>query len=147
MIVVDYLMVNEDRHQNNFGLIRNVKTLEFIGVAPIFDTGSALWFDQPTHMMGGVRKLECKPFKKNHEEQLKLVDSFDWLNLDQLVGIEDEIRRLFEDALYIDEQRRERIIEILQIRIDKLSNHIRSHQGNIDELEDDVKQNMAYSGK
>lgn len=36
MMVVDYLIANEDRHQNNFGVIRDVKKLNFIGSAPLF---------------------------------------------------------------------------------------------------------------
>lgn len=147
MIVVDYLLVNEDRHQKNFGLIRDVKTLKFIGIAPIFDTGTALWFDQPTHIMGRTKTLDCKPFKKNHEEQLKLVKSFDWLNLDQLDGFEDEVRQLFAGSIYIDETRRERIVEILQIRIDKLKSHIKTHRKSYDDVENDVVENIAYSGK
>lgn len=34
MIVLDYLIVNEDRHQNNFGVVRNAETLEYLGAAP-----------------------------------------------------------------------------------------------------------------
>lgn len=33
MMVVDYLIANEDRHQNNFGVIRDVKNL--ILLAPL----------------------------------------------------------------------------------------------------------------
>ena len=39
MLVVDFLIANEDRHFNNFGLLRNPETLEWIGAAPIFDSG------------------------------------------------------------------------------------------------------------
>jgi len=147
MIVVDYLMVNEDRHQNNFGLIRDVNTLKFIGIAPIFDTGTALWFDQPTHMMGSIKRLDCKPFKNNHEDQLKLVKSFDWINLERLEGTLDDIKKLFVGSLYIDEARRARIIEVLQIRIQKLKDHIKNHQKNYDDIKADVQENIAYSGK
>lgn len=42
MLVLDYLLMNEDRHTRNFGVIRNVKTLEWESVAPLFDTGQAL---------------------------------------------------------------------------------------------------------
>lgn len=45
MIVCDFIIANKDRHFNNFGVIRDVNTLEFIGVAPIFDNGCSLWYD------------------------------------------------------------------------------------------------------
>lgn len=44
MIVVDFLIANEDRHQNNFGVVRHAETLEWLGAAPICDSGSSLWF-------------------------------------------------------------------------------------------------------
>lgn len=45
MIILDYLIANEDRNQNNFSAIRNVETLEWIGATPIYDSGSSLWLD------------------------------------------------------------------------------------------------------
>ena len=42
MFILDYIMLNEDRHLNNFGIIRDVQTLNWIGTAPIFDTGESL---------------------------------------------------------------------------------------------------------
>lgn len=34
--------MNEDRHLNNFGIIRDVNSLEWISVAPIYDNGESL---------------------------------------------------------------------------------------------------------
>ena len=42
MFILDYLILNEDRHLNNFGIIRDVNTLKWIDVAPIFDNGQSL---------------------------------------------------------------------------------------------------------
>ena len=42
MLLLDFIMGNIDRHFNNFGVLRNSDTLEFLDVAPIFDTGSSL---------------------------------------------------------------------------------------------------------
>ena len=42
MIVCDALLANSDRHWRNFGIIRNVDTLE-IKPAPLFDSGNCLW--------------------------------------------------------------------------------------------------------
>lgn len=42
MFVLAYLMLNEDRHLNNFGIIRNVENLNWVEVAPIFDTVQSL---------------------------------------------------------------------------------------------------------
>lgn len=42
MFILDYIMLNEDRHLNNFGVIRDVKTLEWKQICPIFDTGRSM---------------------------------------------------------------------------------------------------------
>lgn len=42
MFMLDYLMLNEDRHLGNFGVIRNVETLCWESVCPIYDTGRSL---------------------------------------------------------------------------------------------------------
>ena len=76
MIVLDYLILNEDRHMNNFDVIRNADTLEYLGAALIYDNGTSLWFDKPPALIHGKTKVTCKPFKNTHEEQLKLVSDF-----------------------------------------------------------------------
>ena len=45
MLFIDYLLGNTDRHLNNFGVIRDAKTLKFLRVAPIYDTGSCLGYN------------------------------------------------------------------------------------------------------
>lgn len=42
MFMLDYIMLNEDRHLNNFGIIRDVHTLEWKRICPIFDTGRSM---------------------------------------------------------------------------------------------------------
>ena len=92
MITLDYIIANEDRHFNNFGLIRNAETLEWIGMAPIYDSGSSLGYDKLPGQMKSEKDVGCKPFKNHHIEQLRLVQSFDWLDLSKLNDIEDIIR-------------------------------------------------------
>ena len=45
MILLDYLIMNVDRHLNNLGIIRDVNTLRWLRVAPIFDSGEAMNID------------------------------------------------------------------------------------------------------
>ena len=48
MIVVDFLIGNTDRHWGNFGFIRNVDTLQYESVAPLFDFGSSMYYNCET---------------------------------------------------------------------------------------------------
>lgn len=42
MLMLDYIMLNEDRHLNNFGVIRNSDNLKWERICPIYDTGKSL---------------------------------------------------------------------------------------------------------
>ena len=75
MLVLDYLIVNEDRHLNNFGLIRNAVTLEWIGTAPLYDNGNSMWFNRITGEMhaGDDSNIKTPLWKKNPTENLRLL--------------------------------------------------------------------------
>lgn len=130
MIVLDYIIANEDRHFNNFGLLRDANTLEWIGAAPIFDSGTSLWYD--TSARGILTyDIPCKPFKKKHSEQLRMVSSFDWLDISKLNGIEDEILNILceENAVqYVEAERAKAIAAEVRKRIDTLEIIVSSHE-------------------
>ena len=146
-IVLDYLIANEDRHQGNFGAVRNAETLEFIGTAPVFDSGSSLWFETPTPQIRAGAKVPCKPFKSTHEEQLQLVRDFQWLDVSALAGLDDIVREVFAGSDFVDAQRAGAIAKAVAERVERLKAHIRSREYGRDDLARDVKRDMAYSGK
>ena len=89
MLVLDFIIANTDRHYNNFGLIRNADTLQWLSVAPIYDSGTSMWCKEfPSAFNSGGE--ESKPFRNRHEKQIRLIRDFSWLDLDALDGIEDE---------------------------------------------------------
>lgn len=129
MIVLDYIIANEDRHFNNFGLLRDANTLEWIGAAPIFDSGTSLWYDTSARGIS-TYDIPCKPFKKKHSEQLRIVSSFDWLDISKLNGIEDEILNILcEDnaVQYVEAERAKAIAAEVRKRIDTLEIIAASH--------------------
>lgn len=44
-ILTDFIITNTDRHLNNFGVIRDSKTFQFIKPAPIFDSGNSMFYN------------------------------------------------------------------------------------------------------
>jgi len=118
MIVCDYIIANYDRHYRNFGAIRNVNTLEWIGIAPIFDNGSSLWAIQPTSLIGTTYK--SIPFKPSFEEQLKLVDDLSWLDMNKLDGFEKDVEDILRMNSFMDEARIKAIVEQIKYRIKKI---------------------------
>lgn len=144
MIVVDYIIANEDRHQNNFGLVRDANTLEWLYPAPIYDSGSSLGYDKLTNQILSGKTIECKPFKKTHEEQLNLVTSFDWIDFGALKGIDKDIKGVFANAgEYIDENRVNAIISSIESRIEYLQGIAISNRQTIDNIDDDVNEDVA----
>lgn len=147
MIVLDYIIANEDRHLNNFGAVRNAETLEWCGFAPIYDSGSSLGYDKVAGQIRAQRNVECKPFKKQHAEQLKLVSDFTWIDFDSL----DDVEELIMDTLsteeaeeYLDESRIKAIAESVCQRINVLK-QISSTQEKVhaDSIDGDVDEDIA----
>lgn len=148
MLVVDFLIVNEDRHQNNFGVLRNAETLEWLGAAPIYDNGASMWFDKPLSMIRPIApKIPCKPFKTDHSEQIRLVSSFDWLDLSALHNIDEEYREIVRDSPFVDNARCDALCFALQKRIELLAGIVNEHTVfyNRNDISSDVEEDIAYS--
>jgi len=122
MLTLDFLIANRDRHYNNFGAIRNAKTLEWIGLAPVFDSGTSFWNDKKSASML-TNKTESRPFRKTHEEQIKLVKDFSWLDLSALIGVEEELSSILATSPHIDEIRRKQICLAFKARVKALSQY------------------------
>ena len=146
-IVLDYIIANEDRHQGNFGAVRDAETLEFISPAPVFDSGSALWFEMPTPQIRAGARTVCKPFKTTHEEQLQLVTDFAWLDPSALVGLDDVVREVFAGSDFVDGPRAAAIAGAVAERTERVKEYIRTREYGRDDATHDVKKNIAYSGK
>lgn len=149
MLVLDYLILNEDRHLNNFGAVRRADTLEYQGAAPIYDSGTSLWFDRPTGLIRAGVKTVCKPFKSSHEEQIELVTDFDWLDFSALAGIEEEWREIVKDSVFIDAARCDAVALAIRERCRMLEEAALLSRRQIftDSTKFDVKENTAYSGE
>lgn len=147
MIVLDYIIANEDRHFNNFGVLRNAETLEWLGFAPIYDSGSSLGYDKMPAQMRSEKEVVCKPFKNHHAEQIKLVSDFGWIDFDKLSDTKELIESvLFSDGAgeYVGKDRIRAIADGVQRRIENLSQLAMSHTPTqAITTEDDVAENIA----
>jgi hypothetical protein len=121
MITADYIVVNTDRHFNNIGALRNAETLEWLGPAPLFDTGTSMWHNQLAEEIHPDYKVASKPFKSNHGDQIRLVSSFDWLDINALYGIDEEYAELLRGSASINEERRDKLCYALRTRINLLA--------------------------
>lgn len=124
MYILDFLIMNEDRHLNNFGIIRDVNTLEWLDVCPIFDNGQSLninYYDEDEVIISGQGRLfyEVKPF----DEIIKLVENpkrIDISKLDDIVKEFDELLHKYQNITHISDKRIYRLCVLLQRQINKL---------------------------
>ncbi len=124
MFILDYIIMNEDRHLNNFGIVRDVNTLEWLDVAPIFDNGQSLnieyYDDEEVHISGNGRLFyEIKPF----DEIIKIVKDFKRIDISKLDGIVewfDHLLHQYQDLTKMSDKRIERLCILLNRQINKL---------------------------
>lgn len=118
MLILDYLIMNTDRHWTNFGFIRNVETLKFEGLAPIFDNGNSLWYD-----MSFIPEYYDKAltFRKKHEKQIRLVHSFRGVNLQKLETMPPQIKKILLQNKNISQERAVSIALHFQERVKSLT--------------------------
>ena len=127
MYILDFLIMNEDRHLNNFGIIRNVNTLKWLCCAPIFDNGQSLnieyYDDNELHISGEGRFFyEVKPF----DEIIKVVENIKRIDINKLDGIVEWFDDLLHKYQYItnfSDTRINKLCILLNRQINKLKKY------------------------
>ena len=94
--------MNENRHLNNFGIIRDVNTLKWLDVAPIFDNGQSLnikYYDNDELNISGEGRFfyEIKSF----DEIIKVVKDIKRIDINKLDGIIEWFDNLLHEYQYI----------------------------------------------
>lgn len=119
MIILDYIMVNEDRHQRNYGVIRNVETLEFERVAPIFDTGFSLLYNRNTESINPYNLgIKPKGFTSTFAKSLELIEGWDRYDFSKLNDIPEMMREVLNNQL--PTSRIDKLITVIQNRVEDL---------------------------
>ena len=124
MYIVDYLMLNTDRHMKNYGIIRNVKTLKWERITPIFDTGTSLQSDVTLPYLDFDNE-EYKFFHYHNMTVNELVNyiSLEKYDLTKLDGLKNEYKEVLEkysDIIELNPKRLERTVEGFGERIELL---------------------------
>lgn len=104
-ILADFVLTNTDRHLNNFGVLRNANTLKFIGMAPIFDSGNSMFWQNPRlPAHSDLTDIAVNSFRNTEKRLLQLVRDKDVLNISKL-PTEEALRPIYSmDELipYVD---------------------------------------------
>ncbi len=136
MYILDYLILNEDRHLNNFGIIRDVNTLQWLDICPIFDNGQSLniqdYNDDEVVISGQGRLFyEVKPF----DEIIKIVNDINRIDISKLDGLVE----WFDDLLH----KYQSITKITDRRINNLCILLNRQINNFKRLQDKYVQGFV----
>ena len=128
MYILDFLIMNEDRHLNNFGIVREVNTLKWLDIAPIFDSGESLKmiiYDQDEIVLNGEGRLFYRivPFS-TMIKLVKNIERIDPSKLDGVVEEFDELLHQYQNITGISEDRINKLCILLNRQIIKLTEMI-----------------------
>lgn len=100
-IVTDYILTNTDRHLRNIGVLRDTNTLQFIGMAPIFDTGNSMFWDNPRlPLHDDLTDIEVNSFRTREAQLLKYVHGSKLVDVSKLPS-EHDLRAIYDqDPLF-----------------------------------------------
>ena len=124
MYIVDYLMLNTDRHMKNYGIIRNVKTLKWERITPIFDTGTSLQSDVTLPYLD----FDNEEYKFFHSHNMTVNELVNFIKLEKydltkLDGLKDEYKEVLEkysDIIELNPKRLEKTVDGFGERIELL---------------------------
>ena len=120
MLAVDFIIANTDRHLRNFGFIRNADTLEWLGLAPVYDSEKSLFLNKvlPKTSYAAI-DIPARPFKDNQAEQFNLLDrkNLKSLPLENVSDIPVWFDSLLQKNVFISKERRTLLCENLKNRI------------------------------
>lgn len=111
MFIVDYLTMNTDRHMKNFGIIRNVETLKWDRVTPLFDTGQSMNCHELTKNINfneGVGKFFSNTNKK-FSTYLTSISNLNRVDISKLEGLDVEFEKTLRQYQEYTEMPDERI--------------------------------------
>lgn len=121
MIALDHIIANTDRHLNNFGIIRDAETLEWLSAAPIYDSGSSLGYDVPADEISSESITSCKPFSNTFRKQIRLASSLESVDLDGMRRALPEVEYVYRTGpKRLDDDRVDAISRLILDRIDEV---------------------------
>lgn len=123
MLAIDYMTVNDDRHYGNFGFLRNSESLEWLGMAPVFDNGNTFgYLDGVIRPHTPSYAYKSQPFSTTHDKQIKYIRSkMPTLDLNKIeqTGLE-ELHAVYGQNDMLSPERIESIQDLFMVRIKQL---------------------------
>lgn len=115
-IMTDFVITNTDRHLNNFGIIRDSKTLNWVSYAPIFDSGNSMFYKGYITVEKNLLDIEVTSFNKKEVKLMSYVTNKDLVDI-SLLSSEEEVYNLLRVDKTVNEETNERIVRAYKMKI------------------------------
>ncbi len=108
-IMTDFILSGRDRHLSNISVLRDADTLQFLRMAPIYDSGKCLFVDSAVPISEkGLLTIETQSFASNELKLLSYITDRSLVDAEKLPDPE-YIRSLYAKDSQADQNRTDRI--------------------------------------
>jgi len=130
--VLDLVLNNHDRHYNNFGLIRDVNSLKFIGVAPIFDNGYGMYAKSNFYRIDEIEEsselyasypIPCQKLI----EQKPYIKFSDYPAIEQLSALKNDFFKLYMSYNIFKEEDISKLWSRFEVRLETVRGFCREY--------------------
>lgn len=121
-ILTDFILSNTDRHYNNFGFLYDSVSRKLCRMAPVFDTGNSLFYDQDiVPARGDILDIRVNSFCKREVNLLAYVKHPELVTLSKLKDFPEEAASLLLKYTDMSKERAESIGKTVERKIEYLS--------------------------
>ncbi len=120
-IITDFILSNTDRHFNNFGFLYSPAKHKLAAMAPVFDTGNALFYNKETVPSNrNLLDVTVSSFCKREVDMLRYVTCTDAVHLDLLKDFPEEAEQMLKEYTDMPKERAEAIALTIGQKIEYL---------------------------
>lgn len=120
-ILSDFILSNTDRHFNNFGFLYDSQKKAFVSMAPIFDTGNALFYSNNIIPQNkNLLDIQVASFCRKEVDMLRYVSNKYVLDLNKLNDFSDYVRDALVTYTNMPQERSEQIARTINTKLEYL---------------------------
>ena len=117
-IMTDFILSNTDRHFNNFGFLYGPSQHRLVSMAPVFDTGNSLFYNQEIIPSGeSLLKITVSSFCKREADMLRYVEHPDAVDLKRLEHFHAEAESMLKEYTDMPDKRAKAIADTIRQKI------------------------------
>lgn len=117
-ILMDFILSGRDRHLSNVSILRDADTLEFVRMAPIYDSGKCLFVNQDIpESTKGLLNIKTNSFASTELKMLGYVRDRSLVDVTKLPS-SDLIKKAYELDSKMDESRIKKVCEAYEKKVE-----------------------------